>query len=282
MTIELPGPPRKVVSLTPATSELMFALGAGDRLVGRTDYDNYPAGVVNVPVVATFEGVEIEKVVNIEPDLVLAGGNNFTHAEDIQRLRGLGYPVLVLYAESIEGVKSDIELVGQAVGQADAATQIANQIQHRVDEVTQAVAGLSMPSTFYEIGDEPALYGPAPDSFVADEIRIAGGDPVTTSDPAVFEISLEELITADPHVIVLGDAVGGVCPDQVLSRPGWAGITAVRNGDIRPVDDTIVTSPGPRIGDGLAALALAIHPEAKIAPPTSGLTLCASPAPSPS
>ena len=90
---------------------------------------------------------------------------------------------------------------------------------------------------------------------------LAGGDAVTTSDPAVFSIPVEQLIVADPEVIVLGDAAYGVCPSTVAARPGWAGITAVKDGAIRPVNDTIVTRPGPRLADGLASLTRAIHPE---------------------
>ena len=94
-------------------------------------------------------------------------------------------------------------------------------------------------------------------------VALAGGDPITTTDPSVFSIPLEELVTADPQVIVLGDAAyRHVCPDAVAARPGWDDITAVTNGAIVPVNDTIVTRPGPRIGEGLAALALAIHPDA--------------------
>src|SRR5690349_11847683 len=107
-TLTLASSPQKVIGLTPATSELMFALGAGDRLVGRTDYDDYPAEVSSVPAVATFQGVEMEKVVNIGPDLVLAGGNNFTSQADIDKIRQLGYPVLVLYAKDVHGVLTDI------------------------------------------------------------------------------------------------------------------------------------------------------------------------------
>src|SRR3954451_3711440 len=283
-TVTLASAPQKVISLTPATSELMFALGAGDRLVGRTDYDDYPAEVTDVPAVATFQGVEMEKVVNIEPDLVLAGGNGFTPAADIQRMRDLGYPVLVLYAQDVPGVQADIRLVGQAVGEEQAAEQITSDIQGRIDEVTAAVASLPKPRTFYEIGNDPELYGPAPDSFVADMVTRAGGDAITTTDPAVFSIPLERLVSLDPQVIVLGDAAYGVCPDTVAARPGWKSITAVKDGDIRPVNDTIVTRPGPRIGDGLAALALVIHPDAAIAPPADQTVLCApavgSPAPS--
>jgi iron complex transport system substrate-binding protein len=113
-------------------------------------------------------------------------------------------------------------------------------------------------------------------------VTLAGGDPITTTDPAVFSIPLERLVSLDPKVIVLGDAAYGVCPDSIASRPGWKSITAVKNGDVRPVNDTIVTRPGPRIGDGLAALALAIHPDAAIAPPADPTVLCAPTTESPS
>ncbi len=278
-SITLAGPPQKVVSLTPATSELMFALGAGDRLVGRTDYDDYPPEVADVPAVATFEGVEIEKVVDAAPDLVIAGGNGFTHQADIDQLRSLNIPVLVVYAEDLPGVLRDIELVGTAVGEADAAQAITAGIQSSIDEVTGAVSGLDEPRTFYELGVDTAIYAPAPDSFVADMVKLAGGDPITTSDPAAFSISLEELVNADPQVIVLGDAAYGSCPDVVAQRPGWKKMTAVKDGALRPVYDTIVTRPGPRIGDGLAALALAIHPDAAITPPADLPALCQAPSP---
>ena len=280
-TVTLAAPPQKVISLTPATSELMFALGAGDRLVGRTDSDDYPAQVSSVPAVATFQGVEMEKVVNIGPDLVLAGGNGFPSAADIKRMRDLGFPVLVLYAKDVPGVLTDIKLVGQAVGEESAADSMTTSIQAQIDQVTQAVANLPAPRTFYEIGDDPELYGPAPDSFVADMVTGAGGDAITTTDPSVFSIPVERLVSQDPQVIVLGDAAYGTCPDAVAARPGWEGITAVKSGDIRPVDDTIVTRPGPRIGDGLIALALAIHPDAALAAPADAVAYCTA-APSPS
>jgi iron complex transport system substrate-binding protein len=281
IAVALAAPPHKVVSLTPATSELMFALGAGDRLVGRTDYDDYPPEVASVPAVATFQGVEMEKVVNIGPDLVLAGGNGFTSAADIRRMRDLGFPVLVLYAPDVTGVLADIRLVGQAVGEDAAAQQITDSIQARIDEVTTAVADLSRPSTFYEISVDTEIYGPAPDSFVADMVGLAGGDPVTTTDPAVFSISLERIVSLDPQVIVLGDAAYGTCPEAVAARPGWKGINAVKSGTILSVDDTIVTRPGPRLGEGLAELALAIHPDAAIAPVVGAPQYCAAASPSP-
>ena len=276
-TTTLSSVPHAVVSLTPATTELLFALGAGGLLRGRTDQDDYPAQASALPVVATFEGVHMEDVVGIAPDLVIAGGNNFTHADDIARLRELGIPVIVVYATDVAGVLADIRLVGKAVGEEQAATGIVGAIQTRIDEVAGAVAGLDRPRTFYEIGYQPDIYGPAPDSFVADMVNLAGGDPITTTDPTVYSIALERLVTLDPQVIVLGDAPYGTCPSDVAGRAGWTGMSAVRDGQIRPVDDVVVTRPGPRLGEGLAALALAIHPDAVIAKPTAGTDYCPTP-----
>ncbi|CAN5717971.1 ABC transporter substrate-binding protein [soil metagenome] len=274
-TVKLAARPLRIVSLTPATTELVFALGAGDRLVGRGDYDDYPPAAAGVPGVAAFTGVNHEALVALEPDLVLAGGNNFTPAEDVRRIRGLGTPVIVVYAETVEEVLKDMLLVGRAVNAEPAAQAMLGGMTARLDEVTAAVEGLARPRVFYQIGSEPQIYGPAPDSFISDLVSLAGGDPITTTDPAVFEISVERLVEQDPQVIVLGDAQWGVCPADVAARTAWQSMTAVRTGDIRPVNDTLVTRPGPRLAEGLAALALAIHPDAAITPPTDEMALCA-------
>ncbi len=258
--------PQRIISLSPANTEVAYALGAGDRLVGRTDWDDYPPEAAALTPVATFTGVIMEQVVALEPDLVLAAGNFFTPPDDIARMRELGYPVVVVYAPDVATVLSDIELIGRAIGESDAATALTAEMSTQLDAITAAAAATgSTPRTFYQIGSEPEIYAPAPDSFVADMVQLAGGEPITTSDPVVFSIPLEELVLADPEVIVVGDANYGVCPDVVAARAGWGGMTAVVNGDVRPVDDVPVTRPGPRLPQGLASLARAIHPELELA-----------------
>jgi iron complex transport system substrate-binding protein len=262
-TVMLGARPARIVSLTPAVTETLFALGAGDRLVANSDFDDFPAQVGGLPHVASYTGVDVEKVVGLEPDLVIAGGNGFNPPEEIAKLRSLGIPVVVVYADSVEGILRDIELVGTAVGAADAATTLTAWMRDRIAMISAAAAGAgssATPRVFYELDATNEIYGPAPDSFLAAMIALAGGDPVTTGDPAVFAIPLETLVAADPEVIVLGDAAYGTTPDAVAQRPGWSAMTAVKAGAVRPVDDTIVTRPGPRIVDGLRALALAIDP----------------------
>jgi len=258
--------PQRIISLSPANTEIVYALGAGDRLVGRTEWDDYPPKAQELTPVAAFTGVIMEQVVALEPDLVLAAGNFFTPPDDIARMRELGYPVVVVYAPDVPAVLADIELIGDSIGETAAAEAMTAQMASQLEAISIAAAETgSTPRTFYQIGSEPELYAPAPDSFVADMVVLAGGDPVTTSDSAVFAIPLEELLVADPEVIVVGDANYGVCPRDVASRPGWSGMSAVVNADVRPVDDVPVTRPGPRLPQGLASLARAIHPELELA-----------------
>ncbi|MCU0484436.1 MAG: helical backbone metal receptor [Chloroflexi bacterium] len=248
--------PERIVSLTPATTEILFAVGAGDRLVGRTDADDYPAEASSLPAVVTLGAVDVEKIVSLEPDLVIAGGNGFTPPEAVTRLRDVGVPVLVVYAPDVEGVLEDIELVGTAAGAPGPARDLAVRMRAEMDTIA-AVLGpgeRARPRVFYEIDATRDIYGPADDSFLAEMVSLAGGEPVTTGSPTSFAIPLERLIAADPEVIVLGDAAYGVTADQVAARPGWDVITAVATGAIRPVDDT----------DGLRALALAIDPAAPL------------------
>jgi iron complex transport system substrate-binding protein len=259
--VEIAQEPQRIVSLTPASTEILFALGAGPRVVATTDFDDYPPEAVELPDVASFTAVDVEKIVGLEADLVIAGGNFFNPPEAFERLRSLDVPVLVVYAPTLAGVLHDIELVGSAVGLADAATAMTATMQAGFDQVTRSTATLAAPRTFYELDATSAIYTATNGSFIEEMIHLAGGDPITTGSETDFAISLERLIEADPELILLGDAAYGVTAEQVAARPGWKVMTAVRTDAIRPVNDLIVTRPGPRLVEGLRELALAIHPD---------------------
>ena len=263
--VEIAEEPQVILSLTPATTEILFALGVGDRIAGKgEDFFLYPLEAGAIPDVATFDAVDIEQVVALEPDLVFAGGNFFTPPDSIDRMRELGLTVVVLYAGTIGAVFEDIELIGQASGRSAEATEIVERMRTEFDAVEAAVAGLPRPRLFYELDATGAIYGPADDSFLAEMIELAGGDPITTGSPDKFDISIERLIEEDPELILLADAPFGVTVEQVAARPGWDAMTAVKEGEIRPIDDQTVTRPGPRLFLGLQLLASTIHPDAPI------------------
>jgi iron complex transport system substrate-binding protein len=260
-SVTIAAEPTKIVSLTPAATETLFELGVGDRVIGKVeDFSVYPPAAAQVPDVAKFGSVDVEKIVGLGTQLVIAGGDNFNPPEAIAKLRSLGVPVLVIFAPDVKTALSDIELIGHAVGRSAEAASLAHDIGATFDQVSAATAGMDRPRVFYELDATNGYFGPAPDYFGTEMIRIAGGDPLTSGTPGVYQIEAEQILAFDPQVILLGDAAYGVTPDQVAKRPGWDVLTAVRNGAVRPIDDVIVTRPGPRLIDGIRALALAIHP----------------------
>ncbi len=267
--VTIPAEPQRIVTLTPAATETLFALGVGERLVGKSeDIFLYPPEAADVPDLEKFDGsaivVDIEQIVAAKADLVIAGGNFGTPPDAVQKLRELGVPVVVVYAPSVEGVFTDIELLGRAVGRPDEGSAMAQRMRDEFAAVAAAVDGQPRPRVYYEIDATGAYYGPADDSFLAEMISLAGAEPVTTGSPTAYDIPAERLVAADPEVILLADAAYGVTAGDVAARPGFDTMTAVRNGDIRPIEDTLITRPGPRLFLGLQLLASTIHPEAAI------------------
>ncbi len=282
-SVTLSAQPRRIVSLTPAETEILFALGDGDRVVARSeDPTPYPPAAAGVPAVTTMGAVDVEKIVSLSPDLVIAGGLGFTSSDAIAKLRGLGIPVVVVYAPDLAGVLGDVHLTATLLCQAGAGDALAASMKAQMDAIAAAAtaAGGTPPRVFYEIDATKEIYGPADASFLAEMIKLAGGDPITTGSATAYVIPLERLITADPQVILLGDAAYGTTVDQVKARSGWATMTAVKSGAIRPIDDVVVTRPGPRLGDGLRDLALAINPNVILPPlPAASGSPAASAAP---
>jgi iron complex transport system substrate-binding protein len=256
--------PERIVSLAPSNTEIACALESCDQLVGVTDFDDYPPEVADVEKVVVFAQVDVEKVVAAEPDLVLAAGNEFTPTPVIDQLSELGVTVVVLYPESLDGVYQNVELVGEVLDQQVAASELVEDMRARVAAVEAAVAGAEQPRIFYEVSIfEGTIYTAGEGSFIASLIETAGGDPIT-GDALSTAITLEDLVAADPELILLGDAAydATITPESVSARPGWGEMTAVQEGRIQPMlEDVLVTRPGPRIVDGLEALARAIHPD---------------------
>lgn len=262
--VVIPAAPMRIVSLAPSNTEIACAIGACDRIVGVTDFDDYPPQVKTVTKVVISTQVDVEKVVAANPQLILAAGNGLTPDSVIARLTGLGYPVLVVYPKSLDALYADIQLIGQAIDTATQAAGVVTDLRARAKSVADAVANVARPRTFYEVGVfQGTIYTAGADSFLASLITIAGGEPIT-GDPLSTSIQLEALVAADPQLILLGDAAYDptITSDSVAVRPGWERMAAVVDGRVVVVrDDPVITRPGPRIVDGLEALARAIHPE---------------------
>lgn len=260
--------PRRIVSLAPSNTEIVCALDACDRLVGVTDFDDFPPEVADVDDVVIAASVDVELVVAAEPDLILAAGNEFTPTAVIEQLDELGLPVLVLYPESLDEVYADIRLIGMALDREPQADELVSGLEVRVADVVSAVEDAERPLTLYEVFySEGTTYTAGEGSFLASLLELAGATPLTGDAQGV--IGPEELVAADPELVLLGTATYDrsladveTALETVRARSGWADLVAVRDGAVVPyLDDIVTTRPGPRIVDGLEALARAIHPD---------------------
>ena len=256
--------PQRIVSLAPSTTEIAFALGIGNRVVAVDTYSDYPAEAKGLPKIKTFP-TNLEQVVSYKPDLILAAG--ITGADDVKKLADLKLAVLVVGAETttFDSVAANIALVAKVTGTEAKAKQIADAMKQKADEIKAKVAtAKTKPRVFWELDStDPAKpFTPGPGSFVHDIITLAGGVNVAANTKSPYaQISAEEVIAANPEIIILSDFAYGTTVESVKARKGWSVITAVKNDKVLPIDDNLVSRPGPRIVDGLEAAARLIHPE---------------------
>lgn len=257
--VALAAQPKRIVSIGPSNTEFLYALGAGDRVVGRDDFSDTPAAAQQVEKVGGVK-VNIEKVVSLRPDLVISV--KFSDGT-IERIAGAGIPVLVVDPQGLEDVTRTAVLLGHAVG-AD-GDGLARTIQQQVDALKQKVAAAAThPRVFHEVdATEPSKpFTVGPGSYINDLIVLVGGTNVAAGTGSAYpQISLEEVVRADPEVIVLGDADYGTTPEQVASRPGWSVLSAVKNNRVFAISDSLVSRPGPRVALAAEAYARLLHPE---------------------
>ena len=261
-TVNLAGPAQRAVSLAPSNTEILFAVGAGPQTVGRDEFSDYPAEATSLPSVGGSMGqYSAEAIVALKPDLVLAAEINAP--ELVKQLEDLGLTVYYLKNPStLEEMYTNLEIVGQLTGK-DAAP-LVESLKKRVQAVDDKIMPLSArPSVFYEIDatdpSKPYTYGPG--SFGDLLIARAGGYNIghELSDPYP-QMSLEQIVVANPSFILLGDSMWGTTAEDVKGRPGWETIQAVQSGQILPIDDNLISRPGPRLVDGLEQLVELMRP----------------------
>jgi len=260
--VQVPREVKRIVSLAPSNTEILFALGLGDRVVGVTTLCDYPQEAKAIEKVGDLMSMNVEKIVSLSPNLVLAIEGM---PEVVAKLEEVSIAVLVLQPTDLESIYHTIELVGQAAGAEEAAQELLASMREGVEAVTAKVEGVEKrPKVFYELdATDPAKpYTAGPGTWHDQFIRLAGGVNIAgEADMPWVQFSTEEIIAQDPAIIVLGDANYGVTAEDVAQRPGWEVIAAVRKGAVYPIDDNLISRPGPRVVEGIEALARIIHPE---------------------
>jgi iron complex transport system substrate-binding protein len=256
--------PRRIVSLAASNTEIVCALGLADRLVGLDDYSDYPPEVQHLPRVGRDLAIDVARVRALQPDLVLASLSVPGMERNIPALETAGLPYIAIEPHGWDGLWSDIRAVGAAGGVPHRAETLVAELQARAARIAELVADpVARPSVYWEWWPRPTITAGGP-SWITTMCRLAGGESCfadlegesATVDPA-------QVRARDPHVIVLCWCGAHKLPDvaSVAARPGWAELTAVRAGRVHAVLEPCFGRPGPRLVDGLEALARLLHPE---------------------
>jgi len=265
--VTLPRPPTRIVSLVPNVTEIVFALGAEDRLVGRTDYCEYPAAARSKPSVGGMVNPSLETLVALKPDLVIATdeGNREETFEQLARLR---IPTYLVHATRLSALLDMIARLGDLTGRQAAVGPLTDALTRRVEAVRRAVAPYPRPRVLYVIWPEPLIV-PGRQSLLTELIEVAGGDSVTgRQDQAYVRFSVEAAVALAPQVIVLADHASANGGGSSAGRPEpekwrrFTSVPAIRAGRLYSVDLSILHRYGPTVVDGLESLARLIHPEA--------------------
>jgi iron complex transport system substrate-binding protein len=266
--------PNKIISLAPSATEIAFALGLDDKVVGVDSYSDYPYNFTawiaagNMTSIGDFSAPNMEVIASLEPDLILATGG--VQGPTIDTMRELGYKVLVLNPANINGVLQNIELVGNATGKTVEAKTLIDSISSRIDAVVNKVASAnSNPTVYYEVWYDPTSLWTAGSKAWQNELIVkAGGINIfADQDLDYFQSSAEAVIERSPDVILLPEEGMGkgapfwVSLDAVKARPGWSSISAVQNDRLVKVDSNTIARAGPRVADIIEDLANAFHPE---------------------
>lgn len=252
---------QRIVSLAPNITEILFALGLGDRLIGVTQHCNYPAEALSKTRVGSYIDLNIEKILSLKPDLVIATADG-NEKGSVERLAGFGIPVLVTNPKNLNQVYETIESIGRVTQQAQGAEDLVRSLKKRADRVIAACSGLPHPRVFLQINENP-LITVGKDTFHNSLIHLAGGVNLSSQEAIKYpKYSLEQVLRLNPEVILITSMERGAGAERKKERwQQWKQLPAVRNGRIQLLNSDLLDRPSPRLIDGLEALARAIHPE---------------------
>lgn len=248
--------PVRIVSCAPAITEMLFELGAGEKVVGRTDYCNYPLDVSEIESVGMIDVPSIEAIVALEPDLVIAS-SIFTE-DSYKSLTDLGITVVIFHDEyDVDGVKDMISSVGEIINRKEAAQNLISDMTETIQGAQDSVEGLERPTVYYAMSfGEYGDYTAGGDTFVHQMITAAGGDNIA-SDLIGWSYSVEKLVEEDPDVIIVNQFM----LEDFLVTPPYSELSAVKNGRVYGIDADLIERQGYRNAEGIALLAGLFYPE---------------------
>ena len=258
-TVTLDAPATRVVAITAANVEVLYALGAGDTLVGRGEYCDYPTEALDVPSVKSGTDLNVEEILALEPDVVLMDTMGQT-TEQVEALENAGVKVVMTKEDGIEGVYTAIELIGKVVGKNDEAAALVADMKNTFAEVTAAAkdADFAGKTVYFEISPlQWGLWTGGNGTFMDEIGQMLGLTNIFADVDGWASVSEEQVLERNPDFIVTTSSYYGEGPtpvEEIEQRAGWENVTAIANGDVFNADSNSFTRPGPRLADAAKAL----------------------------
>lgn len=259
--VEIKEEPQEIGSMVPSVTETVFAVGAGNRVVGVSTADDYPQEVESIEKIGDYQQVNAEKIASLETDLLFLSFDSTTEEQAKDLEKKTGAKILVINPTTVDEAIQSVGTVGKAVGNTEKAQVVEERLQSELDQLQSKIEGLEEPTLFYEIGYDP-LFTVGPGSFIDDAIKIAGGKNVAADAQQAYpQYSVEKLLQDDPEYYLAG-ASSMVTVEDITSRPPYSSLQAVQQDKVFVINDDLVNRPGPRIVEGVREIAETIHPEA--------------------
>jgi iron complex transport system substrate-binding protein len=258
--VNVPDHPRRIVAMAPSITEIMFAMGLADRLVGVTQYSDYPPAANTLPRVGSYVHLDVEKIVALRPDLCIAVKDGNPLAA-VSKLEAVGIPVYAVDPRNLEAVMATLRELGRLLDAGDAAEQVVAAMGERIDRVKKQIACADRkPGVFFQIGISPIVSVGTP-TFIHELIVMAGGANLARGKTPYPRFSKEQVIGLWPDVMIITSMAREEVFDQVKADwQQWRDLPAVKNGRIHLVDSNVFDRASPRLVEGLELLARLIHP----------------------
>jgi iron complex transport system substrate-binding protein len=259
--VTFPFPPKRIVSLAPNITEILFSLGLDEEVVGVSIHCNYPEKAKSRVRVGSYINIDFERIISLGPDLIIATGAG-NPREMVERLEQLGFPSFVIFPKRFDDVLRSIRHLGRVVAREKEALSIIETMQRRKERVTGRTKDLPRPKVLLQIGEAP-IVTVGKESFGDDLIRLAGGENIAGKDRERYpRLGIEEILKRSPEIILISSMNPKGDYERVFREwERWKTIPAVKQGRVHLIDSDLIDRPSPRIIDGLEEMARLIHPE---------------------
>lgn len=259
--VEISDTPQRIISLAPHITEILYAIGLEEKIVGVTLFSDFPEKAKEKAIIGSYVSLDLERIISLAPDLIISTSDG-NPKEDIERLASMGHAIYVISHSDINGIFRSILDIGEITGQEAKANTLVATMKKRIETVRLKLQSARIRPVFYQLGDNPLITA-GKNTFIDSLIELAGGKNIAGEVNVLYpRYSMEKVLASSPEVIVISSmSEKHVSPKAFEKWEKWKEIPAVKHSEIYFINPDLIHRPGPRIVEGLEKLSNMIHPD---------------------